>query len=134
MHSAEVSSALLDAARAARANSYAPYSEFTVGAAVETSDGSIVTGCNVENASLGLSICAERVALTRAVAEGHKRFRALAIVGPEGVDTAPCGACRQFAAEFAPEMAVTFTSRDGLVQATLSQLLPRAFTSRSLRH
>lgn len=134
MPSAEVSAALLQAARDARAHAYAPYSSFAVGAAVETEDGSIVTGCNVENASFGLSICAERVALTRAIAQGHRRFRGLAVAGPEGIDSAPCGACRQFAAEFAPELPVTFTSREGLAHATIAQLLPQPFTSRSLRH
>lgn len=121
--------ALLDVARAARGHAYAPYSEFRVGAAVETQDGSIVGGCNVENASYGLSICAERVAIARAVAEGHRVVRAIAIAGPDGIDTAPCGACRQFMAEFNPEMAVTFTVRDGIVKTVLSELLPYAFTA-----
>jgi cytidine deaminase len=125
--------ALLEAARAARERAYAPYSGFSVGAAVETQDGSIVTGCNVENASFGLSICAERTALVRAVAEGHKAIRAIAIAGPDGVDTAPCGTCRQFIAEFDPEMPVTFTARDGVVQTVLSTLLPYAFTADALR-
>ncbi|MGH7737879.1 MAG: cytidine deaminase [Candidatus Tyrphobacter sp.] len=123
---------LLDAARAARARAYAPYSNFTVGAAVETDDGEIVTGANVENASYGLSICAERAAIVRAVAQGHRVFRALAVAAPDGVDAAPCGACRQFVAEFDPDMPVTFTGADGAVRTTLSKLLPLAFTAKSL--
>jgi cytidine deaminase len=133
MRSAEAQSALLEAARKARENAYAPYSQFAVGAAVETGDGTIVTGCNVENASISISICAERVALARAIAEGHRAFRALAVVGPDGVDTPPCGACRQFAAEFAPEMLISYTAAGGLVNSTIGQLLPHAFHARSLR-
>src|ERR1700756_2574607 len=93
---------LLAAARFARERAYAPYSQFRVGAAVETEDGTIVTGCNVENASYGLSICAERTAIVSAVAQGYRVFRAVAVAGPEGVTTSPCGACRQFIAEFDP--------------------------------
>ncbi len=121
------STELLAAARRARERAYAPYSQFHVGAAVETEEGAIVTGCNVENASYGLSICAERVALTRAVAEGHRAFRAIAIAGPEGVETPPCGACRQFMAEFNDGMRVSFTSSDGVIETTLEKLLPHAF-------
>lgn len=123
---------LLDAARTARARAYAPYSDFAVGAAVETQEGSIITGANVENASFGLTICAERAAIVRAIAEGHRAFRAVAVAGPDGVDTAPCGTCRQFIAEFDPDMPVTFTSSDGVVHTTLSKLLPFAFTSEAL--
>ncbi len=123
---------LLEAARSARARAYAPYSGFKVGAAVETDDGSIVTGANVENASFGLSICAERSALVRAIAEGYRSFRAIAVAGPDGVDTAPCGTCRQFIAEFDATMPVSFTSSDGVVRTTLAELLPYAFTSEAL--
>ena len=123
-----LANALLEAARRAREHAYAPYSKFAVGAAVETGDGSIVTGCNVENASLGLSICAERVALTRAIAEGHKNIRAIAIAGPTGCNVSPCGACRQFVAEFDPALPVTFTTADGVIETTLTELLPHAFT------
>ena len=121
---------LLIEARNARAFAYAPYSGFRVGAAVETGDGTIVTGCNVENASLGLSICAERVALVRAVAMGHPAFRALAVVGPDGTATPPCGACRQFIAEFDPALPIAFSGLDGTVQTTLRELLPHVFTAR----
>jgi homotetrameric cytidine deaminase len=123
---------LLDAARTARARAYAPYSDFAVGAAVETPEGAFITGANVENASFGLTICAERAAIVRAIAEGHRAFRAVAVAGPEGVDTAPCGTCRQFIAEFDPDMPITFTSSDGVVHTTLSKLLPFAFTSEAL--
>jgi len=118
---------LLAAARGAREHAYAPYSNFRVGAAVETDDGSIVTGGNVENASYGLSICAERAAIVRAVAEGHRRFRAIAIAGPEGVTTSPCGACRQFIAEFDPAMPIVFTGLFAPVQTTAAELLPHSF-------
>ncbi len=121
------STELLAAARGARERAYAPYSDFHVGAAVETEEGAIIAGCNVENASYGLSICAERVALTRAVAEGHRAFRWIAVAGPEGADTTPCGACRQFMAEFNADMHVTFTTSDGVVETTLTKLLPHAF-------
>lgn len=125
---------LMDAAREVRSRAYAPYSGFAVGAALETQDGTVVTGCNVENASYPLSICAERTAITRAIAEGHRNFAALAIAGPEGVDAPPCGACRQFAIEFAPNLEVRFTARDGVVRTTIGQLLPDAFTRESLPH
>ncbi len=123
---------LIEAARAARAHAYAPYSSFAVGAAVETVDGTVITGSNVENASYGLSLCAERAALVRAIAQGHRRFRAIAIAGPEGATTAPCGACRQFIAEFDRTMPVTFTSPDGVVATTLAELLPYPFTGDAL--
>jgi cytidine deaminase len=125
--------ALMDAARNMRAHAYAPYSGFTVGAALQTQDGTVVTGCNIENASYSISICAERVAFARAVAQGHRNFSALAIAGPEGVDTSPCGACRQFASEFAPNLEVTYTSRNSVVRTTIEQLLPDAFTGESLQ-
>lgn len=125
--------ALMNAAREARAAAYAPYSGFAVGAALQTQDGTIVTGCNIENASYSLSICAERVAFACAIAQGHRRFSALAIVGPEGVDTPPCGACRQFASEFARDLQVSFTARNGVVSTTIEQLLPDAFTRESLQ-
>lgn len=123
---------LLDAARAARRHAYAPYSHFAVGAAVETAEGDVVVGCNVENASIGLSICAERAAIVSAVAQGRRGFAAIAVAGPAGIDTAPCGACRQFMAEFGEDMPVTFTSHDGVVKTTLRALLPFAFTAEAL--
>jgi cytidine deaminase len=123
---------LLELAAAARENAYAPYSKFRVGAAVETDDGSVVTGVNVENASYGLSICAERSAVVRAIAQGHRGFRAVAIAGPEGALTSPCGACRQFLSEFDPTLPVIFSGPDGAVRTTLDQLLPHSFGPKSL--
>lgn len=123
---------LLAAAKAARARAYAPYSKFQVGAAVETQDGSIVIGCNVENASYGVGTCAERVAISSAVAAGHRVIRAIAIAGPDGIVTAPCGACRQFIAEFDPAMPVTYTGPGEPVVTTMAQLLPESFGPHAL--
>jgi cytidine deaminase len=123
---------LLEHAKTARARAYAPYSNFHVGAAVETADGSIVTAANVENASYGLSICAERSAIVRAIAEGHRSLRKIAVAGPEGTTTSPCGACRQFIAEFDSAMPVIFSGRDGAVRTTLDALLPYSFGPKSL--
>jgi cytidine deaminase len=117
---------LLEAARRAREHAYAPYSGYLVGAAVLTADGKVITGCNVENASYGATICAERVALTAAVAQGHRAFVALALVTENG--GAPCGLCRQVMAELAPEMKVYIgVARGGHTETTVAELLPHAF-------
>jgi cytidine deaminase len=121
---------LLDRARQARAQAYAPYSGFTVGAALLTEEGDVVTGCNVENASYGLSNCAERTALFKAVSEGRRRFAAVAVVGTrDDAPCAPCGACRQVLYEFGPDMLfVTPTDGDGGYSVTpMRELLPGAF-------
>ncbi len=118
---------LLSAARDARRRAYAPYSNFTVGAALDTGDGHVIFGCNVENASYGLSICAERSAVAAAVAGGFRDFTAIAIAGPDGVLTSPCGACRQVLAEFNPSMTVIYTTPDGPAAATIAELLPHSF-------
>lgn len=118
---------LLEAARAARAHAYAPYSGYTVGAALLCDDGSASAGCNVENASYGLSMCAERNALVAAVARGHRRFTTLAIVGPDSETTPPCGACRQVLAEFGAELRVIYTSANGIEETTVAALLPATF-------
>jgi cytidine deaminase len=123
-------SELLERARAARARAYAPYSGFAVGAALATASGRIVEGCNVENASYGLSLCAERVALAAAVAAGDRAFVALAVAGPDGVATAPCGACRQVLAEFAPDLRIVYALPGGVAETTLGALLPAAFALR----
>ncbi len=118
---------LLSAARDARERAYAPYSNFRVGAALDAGDGNVFFGSNVENASYGLSICAERGAVVAAIAAGFRRFDAIAVAGPQGELTSPCGACRQFLAEFNPSMTVVYTDRDGPVATTLAELLPHSF-------
>lgn len=119
---------LFAAAQAARANAYAPYSNFMVGAVVETVDGRRYAGANVENASYGLTICAERVAVFRAVADGARALAAVAVAGPDGAGASPCGACRQVLAEFgSPAMRVVYAWAGELVEATLGALLPAPF-------
>ncbi len=123
--------ALLAAARGARERAYAPYSRYAVGAALACEDGTLVTGCNVENASYGLTMCAERAAVCAAVAAGCRRFTALAVAGPEGADSAPCGACRQVLAEFGLGVRVVYTARAGVVATSAGALLPAAFGATS---
>lgn len=124
-------SQLLAAAREAQRRAYAPYSDFHVGAAVMLSDGTIITGCNVENASYGLSVCAERVALWSAVAQGRHDFVAMALIVPSG---SPCGACRQVMSELCPpDMPVWVETEDGAVRKfTVAELLPAAFRPEDL--
>ena len=120
---------LVDAAANARLNAHAPYSKFFVGAALLTEDGSIFSGCNVENASYGLTICAERVAIGNAVAAGHHTFQAICVIAENAVS--PCGACRQFIREFGSETIVLLAdARDGRVQKkfSITELLPESFT------
>ncbi len=119
--------ALLAAAHEAREHAYAPYSKFAVGAALQAQDGHVITACNVENASYGLSMCAERNAVFAAVARGMRDFSAIAVAGPAGVLTSPCGACRQVLAEFNPNMTVIFSTPDGAQISTVSELLPHSF-------
>ncbi len=121
---------LLARAREVRANAYAPYSRFYVGAALLATDGRIFTGCNVENASYGLGNCAERVAIGKAVSEGVREFLAIAVTGPDDtLATAPCGACRQVLYEFGPDMPLVMPSgnADGYEVTTVDALLPGAF-------
>jgi cytidine deaminase len=122
------------AARAARAHAYAGYSDFAVGAAVETVDGRRFTGANVENASYGLTICAERTAVFAAVLAGARALAAVAVSGPDGVTTPPCGACRQVLAEFgAPDVLLSYARADGgWTDTTLGALLPAAFDGGAL--
>jgi homotetrameric cytidine deaminase len=122
------------AARAARERAYARYSQFAVGAAVETTDGRRFTGANIENASYGLTICAERTAVFAAVLAGARGIAAVAVAGPDGVTTPPCGACRQVLAEFgAPDAALSYARADGgWTDTTLGDLLPAAFAPISL--
>jgi cytidine deaminase len=115
-------------AERARRRAYAPYSGFAVGAALLTRSGSVIHGCNVENASYGLSICAERNAVLQAVSAGDSDFVALAVAAPKGKAAPPCGACRQVLHEFAPRLAVIYRGTGGRLRARrLDQLLPEAF-------
>ncbi|MDN5347488.1 MAG: cytidine deaminase [Clostridia bacterium] len=121
-------SQLLARAAAAREKAYAPYSRFTVGAALLAAGGKIYTGCNIENASYGLSVCAERVALWKAVSEGEREFLALALVADGGGIIFPCGACRQVLAEFNPELELYLSGPEGSWQIkNLKTLLPEPF-------
>ena len=117
----------------ARKRAYAPYSGFAVGAALLAADGRVFAGCNVENASYGLTVCAERTALFKAISEGAREFEAIAIACGEG-PCAPCGACRQVLYEFAPDLLVIMTDAAGgeVREARLSELLPRGFGPKSL--
>ena len=125
---------LFEAARGAADNAHAPYSKFRVGAALDCGNDHIVAGCNVENASYGLTICAERNAIAAAVAQGYKSFDHIVVYTPLKKLLAPCGACRQVIAEFmAPDATVTLTNVDGESQDyTVEQLLPAAFTPAAL--
>ena len=129
---------LVQAALAARKNAYAPYSHFRVGAALLAEDGTVYTGCNMENSSYGATLCAERAAFAQAVSHGARRFQALAVVGgpEEGItaETPPCGICRQVMAEFCgPEFPVLLAaSPERISRYTLGQLLPEAFTGAAL--
>src|SRR5437016_345922 len=105
---------LLPAARRARANAFAPFSKFKVGAALLTADGQIITGCNVENATYGLTICAERVAVFKAISEGHRQFSRIVIVADTAEPTPPCGACRQILWEFGGDLEVVLANLDGI--------------------
>ena len=119
---------LLSMAKQASYNAYVPYSHFQVGAALECDDGSVYTGCNVENAAFGSTICAERTACCKAVSEGKRSFRRVAIYADSQNWPTPCGACRQFLAEFSPEMEVLCSKADGrYVSYKLSELLPHGF-------
>lgn len=118
---------LLQAAREARGRAYAPYSKFKVGAALLCSGGKIYAGCNVENASYGLTLCAERVAVAKALSEGETRFLALAVISGSSRKITPCGACRQFLAEFG-DMDIGMADREGRCKVRrLSRLLPESF-------
>jgi cytidine deaminase len=126
-------SELIRAARRARRHARAAFSEFKVGAALETADGTIITGCNIENATYGLTICAERVAMFKALSEGHRRFRRIAIVADTVVPTPPCGACRQILWEFGGDLEVILANlRRETGRHQLSALLPLPFDARLL--
>ena len=108
--------------------SYVPYSHFPVGAALECADGTVFTGCNVENAAYGSAICAERTALVKAVSEGCRAFTRLAVVGNSTEPCWPCGACRQMLYEFAPDLTLLVARKDhSFVKLTLGELMPHGF-------
>lgn len=118
----------------AREKAYVPYSKFKVGAAIEMEDGSVFTGCNIENASYGATNCAERTAIFKAVSEGHTIMKKIAIVGDMSTYTAPCGICRQVIAEFAAKdiEIVLIKNQDEYIVKTLEEILPGAFTKEDL--
>ncbi|MDF2628630.1 MAG: cytidine deaminase [Symbiobacteriaceae bacterium] len=124
---------LIEAARQARERAYVPYSQFPVGAALLTEDGTLYSGCNIENASYGLANCAERTAIFKAVSDGHHRFTAIAVVADTEGPVSPCGACRQVMSEFGPDAKVLLTNLRGNVQVTsVRELLPGAFRETDL--
>jgi cytidine deaminase len=124
---------LIDAARAARERAVAPFSKFKVGAALETDGGTIVTGCNIENATFGLTVCAERVALLKAVSDGDRAFRRIAIVADTADPTPPCGPCRQLLWEFCGDIEVILANlTTDMGHHRLKDLLPLPFDARLL--
>ncbi|MBE3099131.1 MAG: cytidine deaminase [Planctomycetes bacterium] len=129
-----MSDTLVAAARRAREFAHAPFSRFKVGAALETADGTVITGCNVENATYGLTVCAERIAVFKAISEGHRTFRRIAIVADTSEPTPPCGACRQILWEFGGNLEIilaNLTEETGRYR--LEDLLPLPFDSRFLK-
>jgi cytidine deaminase len=122
---------LIGSARDASEHAYAKFSGFEVGAALLTSSGKIITGCNVENSSFGLTMCAERTAVFKAVSEGHKDFVAIAIFSKSDIPARPCGACRQVLYEFNPNLGIACANTKGVVDKfSLSELFPEGFRLR----
>ena len=125
---------LIEEAKSARLQSVAPFSNFQVGAAVRTASGKVYTGCNVESASYGLTVCAERVAIWKALSEGERQFTELAVVADTETLTPPCGTCRQIIWEFARGANIVFANLDGQSEEFhIADLLPRAFDARFLK-
>jgi cytidine deaminase len=121
-------STLIETALKARLHAHAPYSHFLVGAALEASDGRVFTGCNIENATFGLSVCAERVAIFKAISEGAGKFERVAVAADTDVLTPPCGACRQLLWEFCGDIEITLTNLHGKIETMrMKDLFPRPF-------
>jgi len=119
---------LIQEAEKARKKAYTPYSKFKVGAAILCDDGKIFSGCNIENASFGLTICAERVAIFKAISEGSSKFKAIAVIGNTNKPCSPCGACRQVISEFGEDIPLIMTNLKGEVKIKkIKELLPGAF-------
>jgi cytidine deaminase len=132
--SEEDNRSLIEAARVARLQSLAPFSHFLVGAALQTRDGKVFTGCNVESASYGLTVCAERVAIWKALSEGERDFTNLVIVADTEPLTPPCGTCRQIIWEFCKHATIVLANLRGQrEEVTIKELLPRAFDARFLK-
>ncbi len=126
--------ALVDAARQVRLNAQAAYSGFKVGAALELEDGAMVTGCNIENATYGLTLCAERVALVKALSEGHTKFTRIVVVADTATPTPPCGPCRQLLWEYCGDIEVVLSNLNGpTARLRLAELLPMPFDNRLLK-
>ena len=124
---------LISAAKTARENAHAPFSNFKVGAALRTTTGKVFGGCNVENATYGLTVCAERVAIFKAISEGERKFDAIAVVTDTDRLTPPCGACRQLIWEFCGDVPVIMSNLKGNVETfRMSQLFPKPFDSSNL--
>jgi cytidine deaminase len=124
---------LIGAASKVRENAHAKFSNFKVGAAVRTASGKVFTGCNIENATYGLTLCAERVAIFKAVSEGERRFDAIAVVTDTETLTSPCGACRQIIWEFCGDVPVVLANLQGKTEVVrMSQLFPKPFDSSNL--
>ncbi|HQX55560.1 MAG TPA: cytidine deaminase [Pyrinomonadaceae bacterium] len=125
---------LIASATAVRENAYAPFSEFRVGAAVETEDGEVIDGCNVESATYGLTICAERVAICKAVSQGKRKIKRIAVVADTEKLTPPCGSCRQIIWEFGGNIPVVMSNLQGKVEThQMIDLLPDAFDAEFLK-
>lgn len=125
---------LVAAATAVRENAYAPFSEFKVGSALETDDGEIIVGSNVESASYGLTVCAERVAVWNAISQGKRKIKKIAVVADTEDLTPPCGVCRQIIWEFGGDIPVIFANLNGKVETVqMRDLLPRAFDTKFLK-
>lgn len=121
---------LVESAKNARKNAIAPFSKFTVGAALITKDNRIYQGCNIENPSLMLSVCAEKTALLNALVDGERNFKAMAIVSNKKDYCFPCGSCRQMIAEFAPDIEIYLASKNGIKKFSIIELLPHRFKNR----